>query len=140
MNKSIENARLEKFLNPKASKIRPYLALFALHNYQKLKDGKLVGNNPSITWYVEKLRQWRISGNYYGVRRQLWKMADAGILEVRHIERPIATYCLNRKRITSISHAEFYVVEKRIPELVRIIKSIFPEMPSKPAIEKGVNR
>ena len=130
---------LHKFLSPKTSKIRPYLALFALHNYQLLKDGKFVGNNPSITWYVEQLKRWKVSGNYYGVRRQLWKMANAGILQVKHIERPIATYHLHRKRITSIPHAEFYVDEKIISELVRVIKCIFPEMPSKPAIEKRVN-
>lgn len=120
---------LRHFLDPRRSKLRPYLAFLALQNDRLHKEGNLVGNNPSITWYANHLKRLNISGNYYGIRKHLWKMADAGVLQVRHVQRPVATHHAQGKRITKIPHAEFYVDEKNIPELTKTLERIFPKMP-----------
>lgn len=115
---------LRSFLDPRRSKLRPYLAQLALKNHQLLKDGKLVGNNPSITWYLKHLKRFHITENYQGVRKQLIKMEDFGLLKKQRNIRPICTLYFNQKRLTRLPHAEFYLNEKYAAELGEVLQEI----------------
>lgn len=117
--------RLKLFLNPKKSLLRPFLALFSLQNYLLLKTGWLVGNNPCIKWYTERMQSFGVSGNYWGVRRQLKKMAGIRLVREHTCARPCATSHGGRKAITKANFAEFYLNERVYAALVKVVREMF---------------
>jgi hypothetical protein len=122
---NIKVKRLKIFLDPKRSKLRPYLALFGIKNYLLLKNGSFINNNPSIKWYVEQLARAGVSENYWGIRRQLIRMAKVGIFHERKALRPVDNSFEGNHRITRIQLSEFYLNEKLYPALDKALREIF---------------
>lgn len=117
--------RLKIFLDPKRSKLRPYLALFGVKNYLLLKNGSFINNNPSIKWYCEQLAKAGVSENYWGVRRQLKKMARLDIFKEKKVWRPVNNSTQFHNRLTQIQLSEFYLNEKIYLALHRGLCGIF---------------
>lgn len=117
--------RLLIFLDPQKSKLRPFLALFGIKNYILLKNKDLINNNPSIKWYLIQLTKAGISENYWGVRRQLKKMARIGIFEERKVVRPVNNSTQFCNRLTKIQLTEFYLNEKVYLALYDTLTTIF---------------
>ncbi|MFQ6002521.1 MAG: hypothetical protein ACE5KJ_02115 [Candidatus Zixiibacteriota bacterium] len=117
--------RLLIFLDPKKSKLRPFLALFAIKNYILLKNKDLINNNPSVKWYLNQLTKAGISENYWGVRRQLKRMAKIGIFTVRKVFRPVDNSTQFHHRLTRIQLSEFYLNENLYLSLYHALTTIF---------------
>ena len=117
--------RLLIFLDPKKSKLRPFLALFGIKNYILLKNKDLINNNPSVKWYLNQLAKAGISENYWGVRRQLKKMARLGTFEEKKAWRPVNNSTQFHSRLTQIQLSEFYLNEKIYLALHRTLCTIF---------------
>ena len=120
-----QRKRLKTFLSPRRSKLRPYLGLLAIKNYIVLKNGSLPGNNPSIKWYTNQLSKLGVSQNYWGVRNQLKKMAQARIFKEKRVIRPVANPVGGRHRLTRLELAEYYLKEKVFDSLQHVMKDIF---------------
>lgn len=123
-NQDLGKRRLKVLLNPKRSKLRPYLCLFGVKNYVMLKNGNLVGNNPTIKWYLNHLSRSGITENYWGVRRQLKKLSDLGLFKERKVLRVVENSS-NTLNATRIAVNEFYLNEKVYPALLTVLKEIF---------------
>jgi len=117
--------RLLIFSDPKKSKLRPFLALFGIKNYVLLKNKNLINNNPSVKWYLNQLARAGVSDNYWGVRRQLKRMARLGIFTERKILRPVDNSTQYHKRLTKIQLSEFYLNEKVYLGLYHTLRKIF---------------
>ncbi len=117
--------RLLIFLDPKKSKLRPFLALFGIKNYILLKNKDLINNNPSVKWYLNQLTKAGISENYWGVRRQLKRMAKLGIFTERKVFRLVDNSTHFHKRLTRIQLSEFYLNENVYLSLYHTLTTIF---------------
>jgi len=117
--------RLLIFLDLKKSKLRPFLALFGIKNYILLKNKDLINNNPSVKWYLNQLTKTGISENYWGVRRQLKRMARLGIFKEKKVWRPVNNSTQFHNRLTQIQLSEFYLNEKVYLALHRALCTIF---------------
>jgi hypothetical protein len=117
--------RLLIFLDPKRSKLRPFLALFAIKNYILLKNKVLINNNPSVKWYLNQLTRAGISENYWGVRRQLKRMAKLGIFTEKKVFRPVDNSTQFHTRLTRIQLSEFYLNESVYLALYHILTTLF---------------
>lgn len=117
--------RLLIFLDPQKSKLRPFLALFGIKNYILLKNKDLINNNPSVKWYLIQLTKAGISENYWGVRRQLKKMAKLGIFKEKKVLRPVNNSTQFYNRLTKIQLSEFYLNEHIYLALYDTLTRIF---------------
>ena len=120
-----QRERLRTFLSLKRSKLRPYLGLLAIKNYIALKNGSLVGNCPSIKWYTDQLSKLGISQNYWGVRIQLKKMAQTGVLKEKSVLRPVPNPLGGHHRLTRLHLSEFYLYDNLFDSLHQTLKEIF---------------
>lgn len=117
--------RLLIILNPKRSKLRPWLALMGLRNHLLHRQGRLTNNNPSIQWYARQLARADISQNYWGIRSQLRAMARMGIFREERNQRPVANPLGTAHRLTKAELCEFYLEPRLIPALHRALTHIF---------------
>lgn len=117
--------RLLIFLDPQKSKLRPFLALFGIKNYILLKNKDLINNNPSVKWYLNQLTKAGVSENYWGVRRQLKKMAKLGIFKEKKVLRPVNNSTQFYNRLTKIQLSEFYLNEHIYLALYDTLTRIF---------------
>jgi len=117
--------RLTIILNPRRSKLRPYLALFGIKNYVLLRNGQLLDNNPSVSWYTQQLAIAGISQNRRGVRDTLKLMARLGIFNERHEIRPVSNPIGSIHRLTRTEVCEFYLDERIFNSLCLVLQDIF---------------
>ncbi len=116
---------LERTLSPRRSRLRPYLALYALKNYLLLKNGFLVQNSPSVTWYLRQLTRSGIPVNFWNVRGQLKYLAARGILKEVKTVRSVRNSARRVGRLTRIQVSEFYLNEDCFLSTSQALKKIF---------------
>lgn len=116
---------LERVLSPRRSRLRPYLALFGLKNYVLLKNGFLVSNSPSVTWYLRQLARSGLPESYWKVRGQLKYLANRGVLKEVKTIKPIENSARGVGRLTRIQLSEFYLNEHCFLSTSQALKKIF---------------
>lgn len=117
--------RIRAFLDPKRSRLRPWLGLAALRNHLLRKSGRLIGNNPCTPWFVDRMSTWGVSQNHWGIRRQLKRMARFGLFLERRATRLVRNDLRGQRRLTKTTVCEFYLREGVYPTLSKALKDIF---------------
>jgi len=68
-------------LHPSRSRLRPYLALFAMKSFLERDAGTKRGAAPTVRWYQGRLTRAGLSADNRAVRRQLDNMARVGVVD-----------------------------------------------------------
>ena len=136
----LSSTQLQGLLHPQHSRLRPHLALFALRNQRLLQAGQRPNNNPSISWYHAQLTQFGVSQNYWGIRRQLIRLAQCGLLTEKAAQRPVAVTTPYSRRLTQAYFREFYLKASQVPPLLTVLTRCFDFLPSDLLSEAGTQQ
>ena len=115
--------KFEKFLDPKRSPLRTLLALLAVKNHALRESGRLAGNLPSISWYYNELSKSGISHNYWGVRRQLIRMASVGMFRLERRVRTVPATA-DTARTTRTRCCEYYLHSDIYPAIITTLQEL----------------
>lgn len=113
---------LRRFLDPGKSPLRTMIALLAVKYETLTRAGRILGY-PSIRWFHKELSRSGLSDNYWGIRRQLNRLAGIGVFRVeRHVRLvPAAT---DNDRITRALCCEYYLADEAYPHVISALQEL----------------
>ena len=95
--------KLRAFLHPYRSRLRPFLALFAIKNYLLTESGLTIKNEPTVRWYQAKLIRAGVTASYWSVHNQLNRLSRFGVVDKTLRKRHVAR---NNKGVIGLVRAE----------------------------------
>lgn len=116
--------KLRAFLHPYRSRLRPFLALFAIKNYLLREAGLVVKNDPTVRWYQDRLIRAGVSASYWSVTYQLKRLTRFGVLDRRCSRRKVIRQRLGRYGVVAVEMCEFHLNEAIYPALEQALKQL----------------
>jgi hypothetical protein len=116
--------KLRAFLHPYRSRLRPFLALFAIKNYLLREAGLVVKNDPTVRWYQDRLIKAGVTASYWSVHYQLRRLAQFGVLDRTRSKRKVIRQRLGRYGVVAVQMCEFPLNIAIYPALEQALKQL----------------